>query len=150
MILLFPSKMKFKKYQKQKRRFKGTDSNYFFPKFGYYGLKSLNNNRLTSKHIETIRQFVQKKLSKKIKEKIKICIFPDLCVTKKSSGIRMGKGKGTVDYWCYTVISGRILLELSNIINEKKAKKILEKSSNKLPLNTRVILKKKIYVIKIL
>jgi len=62
MSLLFPAKMKFKKYQKQRRRFRGIANNYYFPKFGYYGLKSLNNNRLTSKHLETIRQFIQKKI----------------------------------------------------------------------------------------
>jgi len=92
---------------------KGVENRYILPKVGKMGLKILNSFRLTAKQIETIRKIIKRKMSKKTKEKLILNVFPDLPVTKKSSGLRMGKGKGHIEYWCVPVIKGRILFEIT-------------------------------------
>lgn len=66
-MLLFPSKTKFKKYQKQKRRFKGKDFSFFFPHLGFYGLKTKKKvcKRVYSKHLAALKLYLQRKLKKK-------------------------------------------------------------------------------------
>ena len=145
-MLLFPSKMKFKKYQKQRGRFKGLDVNYSFPKCGFFALKVLESKRIKSSHIEAIRRYIQRRIKKKMREKLQICIFPDLPATRKSSGIRMGKGKGAVEYWCSTVFTGRVLFELGKSVNQNEAVWSLMKSGAKLPIKSKVILKKRFHV----
>lgn len=144
-MLLFPDKMKFKKYQKQRGRFKGIDVRYSFPKRGFYGLKALSSNRLRSNHIESIRRYIQRRIKKKMTEKLQVCIFPDLPVTRKSSGVRMGKGKGSVEYWCTTVFTGRILFELGKSVNKNEATWSLAKSGSKLAIKSKVIVKRKFH-----
>lgn len=146
MSLLFPTKMKFKKYQKQKGRFKGLDTNYCFPKRGFYALKAVSCKRIKSNHIEAVRRYVHRRIKRKLREKLQICIFPDLPVTKKSSGIRMGKGKGGIDYWCTTIFAGRVLFELGKSVKRTEALWTLLKSGSKLPLRSRVILRKKFHL----
>jgi large subunit ribosomal protein L16 len=144
-MLLFPSKMKFKKYQKQRGRFKGVDVNYSFPKRGFFALKALEPMRIKSNHIEAIRRYIQRRIKKKMREKLQICIFPDLPATRKSSGIRMGKGKGAIDYWCSTVFTGRVLFELGKSVNQNDAVWGLLKSGAKLPIKSKVIVKKRFH-----
>src|SRR5215813_1520320 len=112
-MLLFPKRMKFKKYQKQKRRFKGISLNYFYPKKEIIGIKVLENFRLKNNQIETMRCYIQRKLRKNKTNKLRICVFPDLPVTAKASGTRMGKGKGSIKLWCFPITAGRVLFELN-------------------------------------
>lgn len=144
-MLLFPSKMKFKKYQKQRGRFKGIDVGYSFPKFGLFGLKVLDPHRIKSNHIEAMRRYIQRKIKKKMQEKLQVCIFPDLPATRKSSGIRMGKGKGAIEYWCTTVFTGRVIFELGKSVNKNEAFWTLSKAGLKLPINSKVIMRKKFH-----
>src|SRR5277367_4284157 len=116
-MVLFPGKMKFKKAQKQSRRFKGKEVRRFYPKQGFFGLKVLSCHRIRSSHLECIRRGIMRRIKKKMSDKLQICIFPDMPVTRKSSGVRMGKGKGGIEYWCTTVFSGRIIFELSKSVN---------------------------------
>lgn len=141
--MLFPSKTKFKKSQKMRNRFKGIDNRYFMPKVGKFGLKILNTFRLTSRQIETIRKIIRRKMSSKIKEQVRLSVFPDLPVTSKSSGVRMGKGKGHLNFWCFPVISGRVLFEIGNIgsnINKYNALACLKKGAKKLPSKCKIII----------
>lgn len=140
--MLFPRKIKFKKYQKAKNRFQGTDNKYFIPKIGSFGLKVINSFRLKSKHIETVRKIIKKKMLKKIREQIRLNIFPDLPVTCKSSGLRMGKGKGHLNFWCFPVVKGRILFEITSFsgISKHNAITCLLKSSKKLPSICKIII----------
>jgi|JI10StandDraft_1071094.scaffolds.fasta_scaffold71534_2 large subunit ribosomal protein L16 len=115
MVLLFPLKTKFKKYHKRIKILKRKELNYNQPLFGFYGLKIKKPFRLTSVQIETLKKSISKILKKNAKSKIKsrLCIFPDISVTKKATGLRMGKGKGNVEFWCSLVKKGRIILELN-------------------------------------
>jgi len=144
-MLLFPSKMKFKKYQKQRRRFKGVDVNYSFPKRGFFGLKALEPSRIRSNHLESIRRYIQRRIKKKMREKLQICVFPDLPVTRKSSGIRMGKGKGAIEYWCTPIFTGRILFELGKSVNHNEAIWGLLKAGKKLPVKSKVVFRKQFH-----
>jgi len=143
--LLFPNKLKYKKYQKQKRRFKGIENSYFFPKRGFFGLKSILSRRIRSNHIEAVRRYIQRRIKKKMREKLQVCIFSDLPVTKKSSGVRMGKGKGAIDYWCSPVFVGRILFELGSSVNFTEAFWTLAKAGSKLPVKSKVVVRKKFH-----
>jgi large subunit ribosomal protein L16 len=139
--------MKFKKYQKQERRFKCGDSRYYFPKRGFFGLKVLGPGRIRANHLESIRRYIQRRIKKKMREKLQICVFPDLPVTRKSSGIRMGKGKGAIEYWCTTVFTGRVLFELGRTITNNDAIWSLRRASAKLPVRSKVITRKRFHLL---
>jgi large subunit ribosomal protein L16 len=112
-MLLFPAKTKYKKSQKRCINLIKKENNYNYPTIGFSGLKSLVSCRLTASQIESVRKIISKNLKKKNKVKLKFVIFPDLPVTKKSAGIRMGKGKGNIEYWCFLLKRGRIVFELN-------------------------------------
>ena len=80
-----------------------------------------------------------------MREKLQICVFPDLPVTRKSSGIRMGKGKGAIEYWCTTVFTGRILFELGRTVNNNDAIWGLTKAGSKLPVRSKVVIRKRFH-----
>lgn len=142
-MLIFPSKMKFKKYQKQKRRFRGIDVDYSFPKTEIYGLKVLSTGRVFNFHLESIRKLVQRRLKKGSMDKLKICIFTDLPLTKKSSGLRMGKGKGDIEYWCFPVFKGRIVFEININSSFNVAKKFFYNVKERLSLGVKFVRRKK-------
>jgi large subunit ribosomal protein L16 len=144
-MLIFPGKMKFKKYQKQRGRFKGLDVGYSFPKRAFYGLKALGPKRIKANHLEAIRRYIQRRIKKKMREKLQICVFPDLPATRKSSGIRMGKGKGAIEYWCTPVFTGRILFELGKSVNKNEAFWSFSKASVKLPVKSKFVTRKKFH-----
>lgn len=113
---LFPLKTKFKKQHRRRNLLKKIEYNYNFPLKNFAGLKATSTFRLTSTQIEAARKIVAKFIRKKFKIKLRFCIFPDLPVTKKSSGVRMGKGKGNIDFWCFLVKRGRIIFEINKTI----------------------------------
>jgi ribosomal protein L16 len=147
-----------------KRRFSRNEYNFLVPKFGKYALKALFNKRIKAIHVEAFRKSIVKKIKKKYNEKLKICFFTDLPVTKKSTGLRMGKGKGNIDFWSFSVKAGRILFEIyfsefnfeekynkivlgkinflnnnKNNITESVAKNALILAGKKLPFKTKFI-----------
>jgi len=108
-------------------------------KFGNYGIKAQEATRLTAKQIESVRQTVNRQLNRK--GKLWITIFPHIPVTSKPTENRMGKGKGSVEFWCAPVKAGTILFELGGKISEVEAKVALKKGCAKLPIKTIVISK---------
>jgi large subunit ribosomal protein L16 len=90
-------------------------------RFGKYGILILKPTWFDEKKIEAGRKYIRKFLSKK--EHLWIRIFPDIPVTKKPTGIRMGKGKGKPHIWVSKVTAGSIIYEIDNI-SEKKIKQI--------------------------
>lgn len=133
-MLLFPSKTKFKKAHKRYKHLRSSEANYNQPLLGFFGLKALFSFRITALQIEAVRKSVAKNLKRRFKNKLKITFFPDIPVTKKSSGIRMGKGKGNVDHWCFLVKKGRILFELdAKAIDKAAAFNCFLLASRKLP-----------------
>jgi large subunit ribosomal protein L16 len=132
--MLFPKKTKFKKQFKGKIKGKTFRGNKII--FGNYGIKALQECRITSKQIEATRRNIVRKMKRL--GFLWIRIFPDTPVTSKPNEIRMGKGKGNVDFWVAKIKKGQILFEISGI-SLLEAKNILKSCSNKLPINTKFI-----------
>lgn len=109
--MMLPRKTKFNKAFRGK--IKGCDYQVSKLAFGSVGVKALQSGRISAKQLEAVRKLILKKL--KSKTKVWIRIFPYLPVTAKPTEVRMGKGKGSVSYWCCPIHAGRILFELSDI-----------------------------------
>ena len=109
--MLSPKRTKFRKYQKGK--IGGITSNNTELKFGKYGLKSLESARIPARTIEAVRRVMTRKFKRS--GQIWIRIFPDIPVTAKPAEVRMGKGKGSPNYWICRVKSGQILFEMDGI-----------------------------------
>ncbi|UDG80494.1 50S ribosomal protein L16 [Candidatus Annandia pinicola] len=134
--MLQPKQTKFKKMQKGKNRgFSNKGSNIFFGKFA---LKAITRGRITSRQIEAARRSMSRYVKKE--GKIWIRIFPDKPITKKPLEVRMGKGKGNVEYWVILIKPGRILYEIDGV-NQDIAYKALKIASSKLPVKTILIKK---------
>ncbi|EJF96088.1 50S ribosomal protein L16 [Bartonella taylorii] len=109
----------------------GTDLN-----FGAYGLKAVEPERITARQIEAARRAITRYMKRS--GRVWIRIFPDLPVTSKPTEVRMGKGKGSVDYWATRVAPGRIMFELDGV-PEDVAREALRLGAAKLPIKTRFI-----------
>lgn len=109
----------------------GTDLN-----FGAFGLKALEPERVTARQIEAARRAITRHMKRA--GRVWIRIFPDLPVTAKPTEVRMGKGKGSVDYWAARVAPGRVMFELDGV-TEEVAREALRLGAAKLPVKTRFI-----------
>jgi large subunit ribosomal protein L16 len=132
--MLMPKRSKYRKQQKGRMRgiaYRGSNLD-----FGDYALQALEPGRLTSRQIEAARVA----LTRHVKRggKVWIRIFPDKPVTKKPAETRMGKGKGSPEFWVAVVRPGRILFELQGV-DEPLAKEAMELARHKLPIRTRFI-----------
>jgi large subunit ribosomal protein L16 len=132
--MLFPKKTKFRKVHKG--RIRGIEIRVNNPGLGLYGIKSLTSGRLTSQQIECARKLISRKMYKS--GSIKLRIFPFLPVTSKPAEVRMGKGKGSLKYWCFPVKSGRLLFEFRGV-SSALALEINKLVNSKLPLKTKLI-----------
>lgn len=106
--------------------------------FGEYALKAAECGQLTAQQIEAARIAINRKIKRG--GKLWIRVFPAKPITKKPAETRMGKGKGSPEYWAVNVKPGRILYELTGI-DEELATRALQLAANKLPFATRVISK---------
>ena len=132
--MLQPKRTKFRKQHKGRIRGAakgGTDLN-----FGTYGLKAVEPERVTSRQIEAARRAMTRAMKRA--GRVWIRIFPDVPVTKKPTEVRMGKGKGSVEYWAARVKPGRIMFEIDGVDRET-AKHALELAAAKLPIKTRFV-----------
>ncbi|ARY27948.1 50S ribosomal protein L16 [Brucella melitensis] len=109
----------------------GTDLN-----FGAFGLKALEPERVTARQIEAARRAITRHMKRA--GRVWIRIFPDRPVTSKPTEVRMGKGKGSVDYWACRVAPGRVMFELDGV-PEDVAREALRLGAAKLPIKTRFI-----------
>ena len=109
----------------------GTDLN-----FGAFGIKALEPERVTARQIEAARRAITRHMKRA--GRVWIRIFPDLPVTSKPTEVRMGKGKGSVDYWAARVAPGRIMFELDGV-SEEIAREALRLGAAKLPVKTRFV-----------
>jgi large subunit ribosomal protein L16 len=103
---------------------------------GTFGIKSLDSNFLTSRQIEAARIAATRFMKREGQLWIKI--FPDKPITKKPLEVRMGKGKGAVEYWAAVVKPGRILFEVAGVPADV-AKEALRLAAQKLPVRTKFI-----------
>jgi large subunit ribosomal protein L16 len=132
--MLSPKRTKFRKQQKGKNRgiaWRGSDVS-----FGDYALQTVEAGRLTSRQIEAGRMAITREVKRQ--GKLWIRVFPDKPVTKKPLEVRMGSGKGGVEYWVAVIKPGRVLFEITGV-SEDQAKKAFRLASAKLPVATRVL-----------
>jgi large subunit ribosomal protein L16 len=132
--MLAPKKTKFRKAHKG--RIHGQTKGGSALLFGAFGLKALQPERVTARQIEAARRAIQRELKRA--GRLWIRIFPDVPVSSKPAEVRMGKGKGTPEFWVCRVKPGRIIFELDGIA-EDIARKALEKAAAKLPIAVKFI-----------
>jgi len=135
--MLQPKKSKFRKVQKG--RIKGMATKGSQISFGTFGLKGLEPARLTSNQIEAARIAINRYMKRE--GKLWIRVFPDKPITKKPAEVRMGKGKGSPEYWVAVCKPGRIIFELDGV-NYETAKRALELGAQKLPVMTKFVVRK--------
>ena len=132
--MLQPKRTKFRK--QFKGRIHGTAKGGTNLDFGGFGLKAMEPNRVTAREIEAARRAITREMKRQ--GRVWIRVFPDLPVSKKPTEVRMGKGKGSVEYWTARVKPGRIVFEVDGV-PEAVAKEALRLGAMKLPITTRVI-----------
>jgi large subunit ribosomal protein L16 len=135
--MLQPKKTKFKK--QHKGRIHGNAKGGSELAFGSYGLKAMTPERITSRQIEAARRAITRHMRRA--GRLWIRIFPDVPVTSKPLGVRMGKGKGAVEYWVCRVKPGRIMFEMDGVKPEV-AFEALTLASAKLPVKTKIVERK--------
>ena len=125
------------KYRKQFRgRMKGKAHRGAVVQFGEYGLQALEPAWISSRQIESARRAMVRYIKRR--GKIWIRIFPDKPITQKAAETRMGKGKGSVEYWAAVVRPGRILFEMGGT-DEDVAREALRLAAHKLPIRTKFV-----------
>lgn len=132
--MLAPKRQKFRKAHKGRvapKAKSGTMLN-----AGMFGLKSLDGIRVTARQIEAARRAAVRHMKRQ--GKFFIRIFPDLPVSKKPNEVRMGKGKGSPEYFAVRVSPGRIMFEIDGV-NEDIARTALDLASAKLPVRTKIV-----------
>ena len=132
--MLQPKKTKYRKAFKG--RIKGNAKSGTEVSFGAYGLKALEPARITARQIESARRAMTRHIKRA--GRVWIRIFPDVPVSKKPAEVRMGKGKGSVEFWAARVKPGRIMFELEGVTPEL-AERALQLASAKLPIKTRFV-----------
>ena len=104
--------------------------------FGSFGIKSLETKWITGRQIEAARIAVTRYMQRQ--GQIWIRIFPDKPITRKPADVRMGKGKGSIEYWCARVHPGRIMFEADGI-DEETARSAFALGAAKLPIKTKFV-----------
>ncbi len=134
--MLLPAKTKYRKAQKGGKKILGTSSSGTTLKFGSYGIKAIEPCKLNSKQIESARKVITRYMKRS--GKMWIMVFPHTPVTKKPAEVRMGSGKGGVEYYIAKIKPGRIIFEIDGIDSDS-AKIALSKASSKLPFRSRIV-----------
>ena len=132
--MLSPKRTKFRKMHKGRNAGLakgGTDLN-----FGSFGLKATTPERVTARQIEAARRAMTRHMKRQ--GRVWIRIFPDVAVSKKPTEVRMGKGKGSVEFWAAKVKPGRVMFEIDGV-DEVTAREALRLAAMKLPVKWRIV-----------
>jgi len=132
--MLQPKRTKFRKQFKMRNR--GVAIRGGKVSFGEYGLKATERGRMTARQIEAARRAMTREMKRA--GKVYIRVFPDKPITKKPLEVRMGKGKGSVEYWVAQIQPGRMLFEVEGISAEL-AEKAFALAAAKLPIKTTFV-----------
>lgn len=132
--MMSPKKTKYRK--QHKGRIRGEAKGGFTLNHGSFGLKALEPERVTARQIEAARRAITRNVKRT--GRLWIRIFPDLPVTGKPAEVRMGKGKGSVEYWACRVKPGRIMFEIDGV-PEDLARLAFERAAAKLPIKTKFV-----------
>ncbi len=135
--MLQPKRVKYRKVQKGKGQMKGISNRGHRLSNGMFGIKSLEQNWITARQIEAARVAATRYMKREGQLWIKI--FPDKPITKKPLEVRMGKGKGSPEYWVAPIKPGRILFEVGGV-PIAIAKEALRLAAQKLPVKTKFII----------
>ena len=134
--MLSPKRTKHRK--QHKGRVKGFAKGGTALNFGSYGLKATTPGRVTARQIEAARRTITRHIKRA--GRVWSRIFPDVPGRQKPAEVRMGKGKGTPEYWMVRVKPGRVMFELDGVETET-AKRAFELAAAKLPVKTRFIVR---------
>ena len=132
--MLQPKRTKHRKVQKG--RMKGDAKRGTTIAFGSYALKALDSHWITDRQIEAARQALTREMKRE--GNVWIRIFPDKPITRKPLEVRMGKGKGNLEFWAAVVQPGRIIFEIDGV-SEEVARASLALAAGKLPIKTKFI-----------
>ena len=132
--MLQPKRTKFRK--QHKGRIHGEAKAGFNLDFSGFGLKATEPERVTARQIEAARRAITRHMKRQ--GRVWIRVFPDVPVSSKPTEVRMGKGKGSVDYWAAKVKPGRIMFEIDGV-SEVIAREALRLGAMKLPVTTRIV-----------
>jgi large subunit ribosomal protein L16 len=135
--MLMPKRVK---YRKQMRgRMKGMARRGSEVHFGDFGLQALEPAWISARQIESARRAMVRAMRRR--GKVWIRIFPDKPITKRAAESRMGKGKGSVEFWAAVVKPGRIMFEIGGGVSEEVAREALKLATYKLPIKTKIVSK---------
>ena len=132
--MLSPKRIKFRK--QHKGRIHGLAKGGSTLSFGSYGLKALTPERVTARQIEAARRAITREMRRA--GRLWIRIFPDVPVTDKPAEVRMGKGKGAVEFWVARVKPGRIMFEIGDV-DEDTARRAFALGAAKLPVKSKFV-----------
>ena len=132
--MLQPKRTKFRRAHKG--RIHGNAKGGTALNFGQFGLKATGPGRVTARQIEAARRAMTRHMKRA--GKVWIRIFPDVPVSSKPTEVRMGKGKGSPEYWAARVKPGRVMFELDGV-SEEIARGAFERAAAKLPISTRIV-----------
>ena len=132
--MLLPKKTKYRKAFKG--RIHGASKAGTALNFGSYGLKALEPERVTARQIEAARRAITRQMKRQ--GRVWIRVFPDVPISSKPAEVRMGSGKGSVEYWAARVAPGRILFEIDGVPDDV-AREALRLGAAKLPVRTKVV-----------
>ncbi len=132
--MLQPKRTKFRKQFKGRNR--GLANNGNKVSFGQFGLQADDRGRITARQIEAARRAMTRHIKRG--GKIWIRIFPDVPITKKPLEVRMGKGKGNVEYWVCKIQPGKMLYEMEGV-SEEIAREAFKLAAAKLPFKTNFV-----------
>jgi large subunit ribosomal protein L16 len=135
--MLQPKKTKHRKAHKG--RIKGNAQRGATIAFGSFGLKAMEPKWITNRQIEAARQAMTRHMKRE--GNVWIRIFPDKPITRKPLEVRMGKGKGNLEFWAAVVRPGLIMFELDGVPQEL-AKEALELAAQKLPIRTKFVVRR--------
>jgi len=132
--MLQPARMKYRKQQKGRNTGVATRGNKV--SFGEYGLKALTRGRITARQVEAARRAMTRHIKRG--GRIWIRVFPDKPISQKPAEVRMGKGKGTVEYFVSEIQPGKVLYEMDGV-TEALAREAFALASAKLPFRTAFV-----------
>ncbi len=132
--MLSPKRLKF--HKQHKGRIHGMAKGGSELNFGSYGLKALTPERITARQIEAARRAITREMKRA--GRVWIRIFPDVPVSDKPAEVRMGKGKGAVEFWVARVKPGRIMFEIAGV-SEEVARKAFALGAAKLPVKSKFV-----------
>jgi large subunit ribosomal protein L16 len=132
--MMQPKKTKFRRAHKG--RIKGNTKGGSALNFGQFGLKALEPNRVNAREIEAARRAITREMKRQ--GRVWIRIFPDVPVSQKPVEVRMGKGKGAVEFWAARVAPGRIMFEIDGV-PEAVARESLRLGAAKLSVRTKIV-----------